>query len=152
MREQGGVVLGGGVAYWKQQSVHALVHVLGGGYALSLALHGVAALAAAGFSAWLWLRPIDFRLKAASLVAAALVATPYLFSYDLPILTVALVFLASLGIAPKEQGGGFIPGERTLLLVLALLLLLVPGKPVGVPLLALLMLLIVLRLRMQPRL
>ncbi|GAB2176402.1 hypothetical protein DLREEDagr8_19600 [Dongia sp. agr-C8] len=150
LHEQGGVVLGGEVAFSKQQSVHALVRLLGGGDALAAILHIAVAAAAAGFSAWLWLRPVDFRLKAASLVAAALIATPYLFSYDLPILTVALIFLASLGIASNGGEGGFIPGERTLIAVLTPLLLLLPGKPVGVPLLALLILLIVLRLRMKP--
>ena len=151
MQTQAGTVLDRGeVAFSKQQSVHALVRLLGGGDGFAWALHIAAALAATGFSCWLWLRPFDYRLKAASLVAAVLIATPYLFSYDLPILTVPLVFLASLGIAPNGQGGGFIPGERTVIAVLVPVLLLFPGQPIGVPVLALLMLLIVLRLRMQP--
>ncbi len=68
-------------------------------------------------------------MKAASLVVAALLTTPYLFIYDLPILTVPLVFLASLGIAQ-----GFVPGERTAMVALVAILLLLPGKPVGLPL------------------
>jgi hypothetical protein len=153
LHDQAGTVLDrGGVAFYKQQSVHALVRLLGGNDTLAWSLHGLAALAAAAFTGWLWLRPVDDRLKAASLVGAALIATPYLFIYDLPILSVPLAFLASLGIAPQANGGGFIPGERTGIALLTVLLLLFPGQPIGVPLLALLMLLILLRLRMQPKL
>jgi len=151
LHDQAGTVLDrGGVAFHKQQSIHALVRLLGGNDSFAWALHIAGALAATVFTAWLWMRPIDVRLKAASLVGAALIATPYLFIYDLPILTVPLAFLASLGIAPIGQGGGFIPGERSVIALLAVVLVFLPGLPIGVPLLALLMLMIVLRLRMQP--
>ena len=148
IHNQAGTVLErGDVAFHKQQSVHAMVRTFGGGDTLAWALHGAAALAAVAFTVRLWLRPVDYRLKAASLVAAALITTPYLFIYDLPILTVPVAFLASLGIAQ-----GFVPGERTILVLLALVLVLLPGQPVGVPLFALLMLLITLRLRLRPSL
>jgi len=145
LHDQAGTVLDrGGVAFHKQQSVHALARLLGAGDTLAWTLHIVAALAATLFTGWLWLRPVDQRLKAASLVGAALIATPYLFIYDLPILSVPLAFLVSLGISQ-----GFIPGERTAMAVLTLLAIFLPGQPIGVPVLALLMLLIVLRLRLQ---
>jgi hypothetical protein len=145
LHDQAGTVLDrGGVAFHKQQSVHALARLLGAGDTLAWTLHIVAALAATVFTGWLWLRPVDQRLKAASLVGAALIATPYLFIYDLPILSVPLAFLVSLGISQ-----GFIPGERTAMAVLTLLAIFLPGQPIGVPVLALLMLLIVLRLRLQ---
>jgi len=146
LQDQAGSVLDrGGVAFHKQQSIHGLVRSLGANDTLAWTLHLIAAVAAAGFTCWLWLRPVDDRLKAASLAVAALIATPYLFIYDLPILTVPVVFLASLGI---ERG--FIPGERSLLAVLILLLVFLPGQQVAVPLLVLLMLLIVLRLKLRP--
>jgi hypothetical protein len=145
-QEQGREVLGeGAVTFWKQQSVHALVRLLGGGDGLAWSLHIAAALAATMFTAWLWLRPTDTRLKAASLALAALIATPYLFTYDLPILTVPVAFLVSAGMA-----NGFITGERTVLALLMLVLALIPGRPVGMPLFALVMLLIVLRIRATP--
>jgi arabinofuranan 3-O-arabinosyltransferase len=147
LQRQAGLVLDrGDVAFHKQQSVYALVRLLGGGDALAWSLHGAVALAACAFTCWVWLRPVDYRLKAASLAAASLIATPYLFIYDLPILSVPLVFLASMGVVH-----GFVPGERTAVALLAPVLLLFPGQPVGVPLLALLMLLIALRLRPAAR-
>jgi hypothetical protein len=142
---QAGVVLDrGDVGFQKLQSMHALVRLLGGGDALAWSLHIAAALAATVLTCRVWLRPVDYRLKAASLATASLIATPYLFIYDLPILSVPVAFLASAGLAQ-----GFLPGERTVTALLVPLLLLLPGQPVGVPLLALLMLLIVLRLRRQ---
>ena len=89
-----------------------------------------------------WLRPVDDRLRAAALAMTAMLATPYLFIYDLPILSVPVVFLASLGV---ERG--FIAGERTAIAVLIPALLLCAGQPVGVPLLLALWMLIVLRLQ-----
>jgi hypothetical protein len=143
LHDQSEAVLGrGDVAWAKQQSVHALVRFFGGSDAAAWSLHSVAALAATAFTAWVWLKPVDYRLKAATLATAALIATPYLFIYDLPIVSVPLAFLASEGIAK-----GFIAGERSVTALLALVLLGLPGAPVGVPLLALLMLLIVLRIR-----
>jgi hypothetical protein len=142
LQHQAGSVLDRGeVAFHKQQSVHALVRLLGGGDMLAWVAHAVVALAALGFTGRLWLQPVDARLKAAALAMTALLATPYLFIYDLPILSVPVVFLASLGI---ERG--FIPGERTAIALLMPVLLLFAGAPVGVPLLLALWLLIVLRL------
>jgi hypothetical protein len=138
---QAGAVLDrGDVLFHKQQTVHALMRLMGADDAIAWTAHIAVALAALGFTAWLWLQRVDDRLKAAALVMTALLATPYLFLYDLPILSVPIVFLASLGSAH-----GFIPGERSVIAALMLALLIV-GGPVGVPLLLALWLLIVLRL------
>jgi hypothetical protein len=99
---------------------------------------------AIAFTAWLWRRPVDYRLKAAAAGAAVLTTTPYLFLYDLPILSVPVVFLMSAG-----ARYGFVPGERTAVAFLMVGMLLLSGSPVGVPLLAALWLLIVLRLRQE---
>ena len=141
LQSQAGAVLDRGeVLFHKQQTVHAVLRLLGAGDALAWAVHVAVALSALGFTAWLWLQRVDDRLKAAALAMTALLATPYLFMYDLPILSVPVAFLASLGSAR-----GFIPGERSLIAVLMLILLLGSG-PVGVPVLLALWLLIVLRL------
>jgi hypothetical protein len=42
---------------------------------------------------WLWRRDVAFELKAAGLVAASMLSTPYLHVYDFPVLLVALAFL-----------------------------------------------------------
>ena len=41
----------------------------------------------------LWKSNADYNLKAAGLVGGALLATPYVFAHDLPILAVAFAFL-----------------------------------------------------------
>jgi len=143
--EQGNLVLvQGAAAFTKQQSVHALVRVLGGGDPLAWAAHTAATVAVIAFTAWLWLRPVDYRLKAAAAGAAVLTITPYLFLYDLPILTVPVVFIMSAGATY-----GFVPGERTALAFLMVGMLFFSGSPVGVPLLLALWLVIVLRLRRE---
>jgi hypothetical protein len=143
IRSQSDLVLAqGAVPFTKQQSVHALVRFLGGSDALAWTAHLAAAGAAIAFTAWLWLQPVDYRLRAAAAGAAVLTTTPYLFLYDLPILSVPVVFVMSAGATY-----GFVPGERTVLAFLMVGLLLLSGSPVGVPLLAALWLVIVLRLR-----
>jgi hypothetical protein len=136
------VLAKGAVPFTKQQSVHALVRFLGGADSLAWTLHLAVAGMAIAFTAWLWRRPVDYRLKAAAAGAAVLTTTPYLFLYDLPILSVPVVFLMSAG-----ASYGFVPGERTAVAFLMVGMLLLSGSPVGVPLLAALWLLIVLRLR-----
>jgi arabinofuranan 3-O-arabinosyltransferase len=48
---------------------------------------------------WLWRSRVAFEIKAAALATAALLATPYLFMYDLVVLAVAVAFLLRLGLA-----------------------------------------------------
>jgi arabinofuranan 3-O-arabinosyltransferase len=142
LQHQAGSILDRGeVAFRKQQSVHALVRLLGGGDTLAWSVHAAVALAALGFTVGLWRQRVDERLKAVALATAALLTTPYLFIYDLPILSVPIVFLAALGI-----DRGFIAGERTVIALLMPVLLLCAGQPVGVPLLLAVWVLIVLRL------
>jgi Glycosyltransferase family 87 len=60
----------------------------------------------------LWAKPLPFSLRAASLSVGSVLASPYLLFYDLCILTVAAAFLVRDGLSR-----GFLPGERTVLLV-----------------------------------
>ncbi|HTO64538.1 MAG TPA: DUF2029 domain-containing protein, partial [Bradyrhizobium sp.] len=48
--------------------------------------------------AWLWHRASAFELKAAGLVVASLLATPYVLDYDLVALAVAIAFLVRHGL------------------------------------------------------
>jgi hypothetical protein len=115
--------------------------LVGGEEGLAWTAHLAVALGALVFTVSLWLKPVDDRLKAA-LAMAALLATPDLFLYDLPILSVPVAFLVSLGI-----DRGFIPGERIMITASMLGLLVLSRNPVAVPLLLALWLLIALRLR-----
>jgi hypothetical protein len=56
-------------------------------------MHGLAAFAAAFGAIWLWKSDRPFALKAAALATATLLATPYLYMYDFPLLAVPFAFL-----------------------------------------------------------
>jgi arabinofuranan 3-O-arabinosyltransferase len=87
-------ILGEGSAGWRKlQSVYAVVRLLGGGNMLGWAAQIAAAVLAGGYCLWLWRKPVPFALKAAALSAAVLLATPYVYFYDLPVLAVPLAFL-----------------------------------------------------------
>jgi hypothetical protein len=65
---------------------------------------------------------VRYSLKAATLSAAALIATPYAFAYDLPVLAIPVAFLAR-----DQIRCGLLQGEQTILIglfavILALLL------------------------------
>ena len=87
-------LLGEGImGFAKLQSAFGAARVagLGGGGAWA-AQAGSTAVAALGV-ALLWRSAAPMRLKAAGLAAAALLATPYLYLYDLPLLAVTMAFL-----------------------------------------------------------
>jgi hypothetical protein len=100
----------------KMQSTFAAVRLLHGPLALAYAVQGVTALAAA--AALFWLQRREFRGvdEAPALIAATLLASPFLLDYDLTLLAFPLVYLARQGLAR-----GFAPYEKSLL-VLAYLL------------------------------
>jgi hypothetical protein len=92
--ETGGAVLRDGAAGWfKLQSVYAATRLLGGGDVAGWIAQGAMVLVAGGFTIRTWRGPAPFARKAATLVCAALLATPYVYFYDLPILAVPLAFL-----------------------------------------------------------
>ena len=83
----------GAVGWSKLQSVYGLVRWLGLSSAAGWTAQIAATLACAVAIAWLWRSGKARALKAAGLAVAALLATPYLFVYDLPVLAVAIAFL-----------------------------------------------------------
>ena len=89
----------GALDWYRLQSVFALVRAHGGGETLAWIVQGVVTLSLAVGLAWLWKRRVAFELKASALAAGALLATPYLFMYDLVVLAVAVAFLLRLGLA-----------------------------------------------------
>ena len=71
----------------------------------------------AGAAVWWLYRRDTGRLSAAGLLVAALLATPYAFVYDMPILTAAVIWLVAVR---RRAGGAFGTGE-VLVIVLAML-------------------------------
>ncbi|HTC04992.1 MAG TPA: glycosyltransferase family 87 protein, partial [Xanthobacteraceae bacterium] len=89
----------GALDWYRLQSVFALVRAHGGSETLAWTVQGILSLALAVGLAWLWQSRVAFELKAAALASGALLATPYLFMYDLVVLAVAVAFLLRLALA-----------------------------------------------------
>jgi hypothetical protein len=87
-------VLGDGSTGWfKLASIFGLARSAGFDNETAWLLQGMAASAAAAVTALVWRRRVDFATKGALLAAASLLATPYVYFYDLLLLAVALAFL-----------------------------------------------------------
>jgi hypothetical protein len=89
----------GALDWYRLQSVFALVRAHGGSETLAWIVQGLLSLSLAVGLVWLWRRRVAFELKAAALPAGALLATPYLFMYDLVVLAVAVAFLLRFALA-----------------------------------------------------
>jgi hypothetical protein len=87
------LVTDGGVGWNKLQSVYGLARCLGASNAVGWAAQAVVSAAAALAVAGVWRGRSPFALKAAVLAVAAVLATPYVFAYDLAILAVPAAFL-----------------------------------------------------------
>ncbi len=83
----------GAIGFARMQSPFGLVRTLGGGEALAWTVQGAATLSLALALASMWRSRAAYDLKAAALAAGALIATPYVFTYDLVVLAVAVAFL-----------------------------------------------------------
>jgi hypothetical protein len=84
--------------------------------------------AVVALTVWIvWTKPIPFSLKAAVLCIGSAMVSPYILFYDLCILSIAVAFLIRDGLSR-----GFLPGERTAILICfaALFLVQVPIGPV----------------------
>jgi hypothetical protein len=89
----------GALDWYRLQSVFALVRAHGGSEPLAWTVQGLLSLLLAVWLVRLWRSRVAFELKAAALAAGALLATPYLFMYDLVVLAVAVAFLLRLALA-----------------------------------------------------
>lgn len=94
----------------KMQSVFAAVRLLHGGLTLAYGLQALAALAAALALARLALRGARGEALGVAMVAACLLASPFLLDYDLTLLAIPIAWLAREGLR-----AGFAPGEKSAL-------------------------------------
>jgi len=95
----GRVVLGEGAADWSRlQSLFGLMRAHGAGEMLAWTVQTVSALAVVAGIVALWRSPASYEIKAAALAAGALLATPYIYMYDLVVLAVAVAFLLRLAL------------------------------------------------------
>jgi hypothetical protein len=90
----GRVVLGEGHADWSRlQSLFGLVRAYGGSEPLAWTVQAACSVTVAVAVTSLWRSALPYDLKAASLACGALLATPYLYMYDLAVLAIAVAFL-----------------------------------------------------------
>ena len=114
------IVLGEGHADLSRlQSLFGLVRAYGGSEPLAWTVQAAASLALVIALVWLWRGRAPYELKAAALAAGTLVATPYVYMYDLVVLAVAVAFLLRFalerGFVMSEIVG--LAGAGTLILV-----------------------------------
>lgn len=107
--------------FGKLQTAFGLVRTLGGSEALAWSVQAVVALVTAVAVAALWRSRADYEIKAAALGAGAMLATPYLYTYDLVVLAVPLAFLWRLG-----RTRGFLPHELAAIALACLSVLIFP--------------------------
>ena len=113
----------GAVPWGTMPSPYVFALSLGSARTPAAALQGVVALFAAVCVWQAWRNPAaPFRARAATLMAASLLVSPYLFYYDLTWAALAIAWLARLGL---ERG--FRRGEREILLFAWLAPLLMPA-------------------------
>jgi hypothetical protein len=121
--------LSDGWADWgKLQTAFGLTRVLGGSEPLAWSVQAVVTLTAAASVALIWRGRADNEIKAAALATAALLATPYLYTYDLVVLAVPLAFLFRV-----SRVNGLLPYETAGIGIACLLVLIFPfvTAPVG---------------------
>ena len=84
--------------FYKLQSAFTAVRLVGGSVGLAYVLHGLLLAMVVAATLWIWRSQADGRLKAASLMTGAFLATPYLFDYDMVLLAPAMAALVSHGL------------------------------------------------------
>jgi hypothetical protein len=82
-----------GIGWSKLQSLYALVRSIGGSAATAWTAQALMSVLTVVIVVLAWRGSVPYSLKAAILIAAVPLATPYVFVYDLPMLTMAVAFL-----------------------------------------------------------
>jgi len=104
------------VPYFKMQSVFAAIRLAGGNLSVAYATQIIVALGAATIVVWIWRGPGDPDMKAAAVLAAIPLATPFVLDYDLMILAPAIVLMVR-----RIAQDGPLPWEITILALAAVL-------------------------------
>lgn len=93
-----------GRAPWgKMQSIFALMRYFDSSETLAWTLQWSLVAMVAASLVWLWRSQARYEWKAAGLAIGALLATPYLFLYDVMVLAIAVGFIARVGLAEGFQ-------------------------------------------------
>jgi hypothetical protein len=87
----------GAAGFGKLQSVFGLMRWMGFPEQAAWIAHGAVALLAIAGVIYVWRRDVPYALKAAALAIAVLIATPYSYMYDFPLLAIPFAFLCRAG-------------------------------------------------------
>jgi hypothetical protein len=82
----------------KLQSIYSTVRYFGGTEQLAWAFQFVLSASVAVVLALMWRSRVPYAWKAAALAAGTLLATPYLFMYDMVVLAIPVAFLVRIGL------------------------------------------------------
>lgn len=107
--------------FGKLQTAFGLIRAMGGSEKLAWSVQAAIVAVAIVLVAALWRSRLRYDIKAAGLAVAALLATPYLYAYDLVVLAVPLAFLFRLA-----RNTGLEPLELATIGLACLLLLIFP--------------------------
>jgi hypothetical protein len=100
-------------AFWaKLESFYAIAYQVTGSAQAALAVHVILCLAILPVVVWLWIQPVPQTVKAASVIAATFLFTPYAFTYDSVMLAGSVAFLVRDGL-----DRGFLSWEKLLLCI-----------------------------------
>lgn len=113
------------------QTMYGLIRGLHGSARIAWLVQGLTTLAAAVVVWIVWRSRVRYALKAGTLSAAALIATPYAFAYDMAVIVVPAAFLAT-----DQLRRGLLRGEQSLWIILfgaPLAVLVTLGDNVGGP-------------------
>jgi len=130
------VLTEGRMGLYKMQSPYGAILWMGGDAASAWAVQIITTSATLVAVAWVWRRPTSPEVKSASLGLGALVATPYAFIYDYPILAVPIAFLIRAGISRNTTLGEVILIATASVLIFAFPLVKAPVGPVAACLVA----------------
>jgi hypothetical protein len=144
--DSGAFLVSGGSAWFKLQSLFAVLRQAGVDAGAALIGHAALVVFLLCGLVWLWTRPAPLAVKSAALVAGSFLATPYAYIYDAVMLTGGIALLAGDALAR-----GFLPWEKaSLLLALALPILFLAMGSLSAPLEASIVLAVAARRAVRP--
>lgn len=113
-----------------QPTVFTAARILGASDPMAYSAQGIMGISAAALVFHVYRRGRDRAIQAATLIFATFLATPYAFTYDMPMMALAIMFVVRHGLKT-----GFLTGERILLILGWILpISTVLANPAGIPL------------------
>ncbi len=100
----------GDIGFGKIQSVFGAARLWGASVRMSYVLQATVSIPAAIAVLWVWLKPVEFPVKAAALATGTLLITPYFLDYDSVLLALPIAWLSWNAIQ-----SGFLPWEKSTL-------------------------------------